>query len=254
MLNKATSLFGWHLQTRDNEEMGHVRDFYFDRQDWIVRYLVADIGSWFFGRKVLIATSALGIPDWDAQIIPVTMTKPEVKESPETDLSLPVTRQHERSLIQYYNWPTYWAEPFLTSASGVAPLPPPEPASAQPLPAEVVEGLQNSEESNIHSMRDTQGYDLEALDGSIGHVSDFVIDSQGWAIRYLVIDTGNWLPGRNVLIAPQWVERIEWDDARLYLNVRKEVVAKSPEQPADQRLDRAFERELYGHYGYPAYW
>jgi hypothetical protein len=102
-------------------------------------------------------------------------------------------------------------------------------------------------------MRDTQGYDLEALDGSIGHVSDFVVDSQGWAIGYLVIDTGNWLPGRTVLISPHWVERIEWDDARLYLNVRKEVVANSPEQPTDLRFDRSFEHELHHHYGYPEY-
>jgi hypothetical protein len=254
MLYQATSLFGFRLQTRDNEEMGHVHDCYFDRQDWIVRYLVADIGSWFFGRKVLIATSALGIPDWDAKTLPVTMTKAEVKASPETDLAMPVTRQHERALINYYNWPTYWAEPFLSSASGVAPLATPGPTAVEQLPTEVVEGLQNSEESHLHSMVDTQGYDLEALDGTIGHVSDFVIDSQGWAIRYLVIDTSNWLAGRKVLISPQWVERIEWDDARLYLNVRKEVVANSPEQPADLRLDRVYERELHRHYGYPEYW
>ena len=254
MLHQATSFFGLPLQTRDNEEMGTVHDFYFDRQDWIVRYLVADIGSWLFGRKVLIATSALGTPDWEAKTLPVTLTKAEVKESPETDLSLPVTRQHERALIGYYKWPTYWAEPFLTTASGVAPLAAPVSTGGKQLPAEVVEGLQNSEESHIYSMRDIQGYDLEALDGSIGQVRDFVVDSPGWAIRYLAIDTGNWLPGRTVLISPHWVERIEWDDARLYLNVRKEVVANSPEQPSDLRLDRSFEHELHRHYGYPEYW
>ena len=41
-----------------------------------------------------------------------------------------------------------------------------------------------------------QGYKLEGLDGVIGKVSQFYSDDDLWAIRYLVIDTKNWWPGK----------------------------------------------------------
>lgn len=253
MLRKAGSLFGYQLFTRDDQEMGKVHDFYFDRQDWVVRYLVADIGSWLFGRRVLIATSALGIPDWEARILPVNLSKDEVKASPNIDLDAPVTRQHEADLIGYYGWPNYWASPMTAVGVGLAPavIAPP---TVEPMPAEVTTALQNAEESHLHSMRDTEGYTVEATDGGIGRVSDFFVDEQGWAIRYLLIDTGNWLPGKKVLLAPQWVSSVDWREGRLTLNHTKTEVEKSPEYDPNSPLERTYEGELHRHYGYPEYW
>jgi hypothetical protein len=253
MLRKASSLFGYRLFTRDDQEMGSVHDFYFDRQDWIVRYLVADIGTWLFGRRVLIATSSLGIPDWEAHVLPVNLSRDEVKNSPDINLDAPVTRQHENELIDYYGWPNYWASPMMTAGVTMAPTvvaPPP----VERLPEEVTTALQNAEESHLHSMRDTQGYVVEATDGVIGRVSDFFIDEQGWAIRYLLADTGNWLPGKKVLLAPQWVITIDWREGRLVVSHTRAEVEKSPEYDPNAPLERTYERELHRHYGYPEYW
>jgi hypothetical protein len=51
---------------------------------------------------------------------------------------------------------------------------------------------------------------IHATDGEIGHIEDFLIDDETWAIRYLVIDTRNWWPGKRILISPRWIERVGW--------------------------------------------
>lgn len=253
MLRKAGSLFGFSLYTKDNEEMGSIHDFYFDREDWTVRYLVADIGAWLVGRRVLIATSALGAPLWENEVLPVNLTKAQVKDSPDIDLARPVTRQHEAELTGYYGWPGYWMTPMVAPTAGVAPALAPTGARDAGLPDEVVEGLQNAEESHIHSMRDTQGYNIEATDDGIGHVDDFFVDDQDWKIRYLLIDTGNWLPGKKVLISPGWVNSVDWHDGRIYVDVPKAKVEASPEYDPSGPLERTYERDLHRHYGYPTY-
>jgi uncharacterized protein YrrD len=254
MLRKAGSLFGFSLYTKDNEEMGSIHDFYFDREDWSVRYLVADIGAWLMGRRVLIATSALGAPLWENEFLPVDLTKPQVKESPDIDLARPVTRQHEAELTGYYGWPSYWMTPMVAPTAGVAPAIAPAGARDPGLPDEVVEGLRNAEESHVHSMRDTQGYTIEATDDNIGHVDDFFVDDQDWMVRYLLIDTGNWLPGKKVLISPGWVNSVDWHDGRVYVDVPKAKVEASPEYDPSGPLERTYERDLHRHYGYPTYW
>jgi len=54
------------------------------------------------------------------------------------------------------------------------------------------------------------GSHIEAGDGSIGHVEDCLVDEKGWRMRYLVIDTGRWLPGRKVIVAPNWIRAVSW--------------------------------------------
>ena len=54
----------------------------------------------------------------------------------------------------------------------------------------------------LRSIKQLHGAKLGASDGEIGHVKDFYFDDQNWAVRYVVADTGSWLPGRQVLISP----------------------------------------------------
>ena len=70
--------------------------------------------------------------------------------------------------------------------------------------------LAQGEKSPDHHSRSTcevAGYRIHAEDGEIGHVEDFMIDDETWAIRYLIVDTRNWWPGKKVLVSPQWIER-----------------------------------------------
>ena len=71
--------------------------------------------------------------------------------------------------------------------------------------------MRKSWDPHLRSTRDVSGHHIQAADGEIGHVEDFIIDDETWAIRYLIIDTQNWWPGKKVLVSPQWIERVSWE-------------------------------------------
>ena len=77
---------------------------------------------------------------------------------------------------------------------------------------------------HLRSTRQVTGYHLHAADGEIGHVEDFIVDDENWMIRFLVVDTTNWLPGKKVLLSPQWINRVEWADSSVYFNLTRESV------------------------------
>ena len=62
------------------------------------------------------------------------------------------------------------------------------------------------------ALHDVDGYHIQATDGEIGHVEDFFVDDETWAICYLIIDTRNWWPGKKILISPKWIERVSWPE------------------------------------------
>jgi hypothetical protein len=98
------------------------------------------------------------------------------------------------------------------------------------------------------------GYYIQATDGEIGHVDDFIIDDETWAIRYLIIDTRNWWPGKKVLISPQWIERVSWDEFTVFVNVLRETIKQSPKYTEESLLTRDYETGLHRHYNRQGYW
>jgi len=67
------------------------------------------------------------------------------------------------------------------------------------------------------------------LDGEIGHIDDFIIDDETWAIQYLVVDTRNWWPGKKVLISSKWIEEVSWDESKVFLNLTRARIKQSAE-------------------------
>src|SRR3546814_16919186 len=59
---------------------------------------------------------------------------------------------------------------------------------------------------------------------SIGHSDDFLVDDTDWSLRFLVIDTRNWLPGRKVLVAPAWARGIDWSDEKLLVDTDRDTI------------------------------
>ena len=104
MLRNVKDLRGYAIRATDGV-IGEVDDFYFDDEDWAVRYLIVDTGSWLSGRKVLISPLAIGHPDWLAQLLPVSLTKAQVENSPDIDTRKPVSRQQEATYFGYYALP-----------------------------------------------------------------------------------------------------------------------------------------------------
>ena len=77
---------------------------------------------------------------------------------------------------------------------------------------------------HLRSTHGVSGHHIQALDGEIGHVEDFIIDDETWAIRYLIVDTHNWWPGKKVLVSPQWIERVSWGERKVFVNLSREVI------------------------------
>jgi hypothetical protein len=107
---------------------------------------------------------------------------------------------------------------------------------------------------NLRSTYDVSGHHIQATDGELGHVEDFILDDETWAIRYLSIDTRNWWVGKKVLIAPQWIERISWDESKVFVNLSCKTIKQSPEYTEESLLTREYETELHDYYNRQGYW
>jgi hypothetical protein len=107
VLRSLEELLGYKLWARDGH-MGEVEDFFFNEEDWKIRYMVVDTGPWIFGREVLISLEALGQPVWASRTFPVQLTRAQVETSPSADLAKPVSREYEERIHEHYRWPAYW--------------------------------------------------------------------------------------------------------------------------------------------------
>ena len=109
-------------------------------------------------------------------------------------------------------------------------------------------------DGRLRSTHAVSGYHIHATDGEIGHVEDFVINDETWAIRYLIVDTHNWWPGKKVLVSPQWIERVSWGERKVFVNLTRETIKESPEYTGGIVVTRDYEIGLHGHYNRKGYW
>jgi hypothetical protein len=242
MLRSTSSIQKHRIAARDGE-MGRVRDFLVDDRTWNVRYLVADTGRWLPGRKVLLVPAVLHDPDWSQDILPVRLSQKQVEQSPSLAEDKPVSKQHEIELHQYYGWPRYWdalpqAYPTLTREAAV-------PAAS----TEDEDG-----DPHLRSTSEVSGYHIGAADGEIGHIDDFILDTDDWRIRYAVAKTRNWLPGRKVLIAPEWLTGVDWRARKVSCALTRDQIKESPEYDPTAPVNREYETRLYDFFGRPKYW
>jgi sporulation protein YlmC with PRC-barrel domain len=254
VLAKAKDVIGRTIHATDGN-IGSVTTLYFDDDRWTVRYLVVDTGKWLPGKQVLISPysirqgSAVGA-------LKVSLTREQVKNSPRVDAERPISRQQEIAYSDYYGYPYYWAGPAVWGAAAVPMWQAVPNAAVDRTTAAEREALRAHDERNAH-LRDVKhvtGYHIQAADGSIGHVDDFLLDTESWMIRYLVVDTSNWIGGRHVLIAPNWVRVIRWETSQVEVGMTREAIARSPEYDRDGDVQRSYEDRLHAHYVQPPYW
>ena len=246
MLSKAKTLKGYSIQNTDAETIGKVKEFYFDDRHWTVRYLVANTGTWLTGRQVLISPYALIAVNTDHQNMVVDLTKKQIENSPSWDSDKPVSRQFEENYYGYYDYPRYWGGP---SSWGYYPY--------IERNREKWNDFNRDEKKWDHHLRSSHevtSYHIQAKDGALGHVEDFIIDDETWAIRYLVVDTHNWWPGKKVLVSPQWIERVSWGERKVFVNLSRGTIKQSPEYTDESLLTRDYEIGLHGHYNRKGYW
>lgn len=249
MFWKTSELIGLGIEASDGK-IGSVEDLLFDQHHWVVRWVVVDTGDWLPGRSVLLPPDKLGRADRSEHVLKVALTRAQVENSPALATDPPVTRQYEQQLYSYYGWAPYWAAGL--TGPGIAPplTPPLYAAGSKPAPATPPDPFGDA---TLMSADEATGYYVHARDGDIGHVEDFLIDDRGWTIRYLIVDTRNWWPGKTVLVSPHWIGAVDWTDRRIQFDVTRDRIKSSPEFDP-KTFDRAYEERLHAHYDMPNYW
>jgi len=242
MLRSLKELLGYELLAKDGL-IGKVHNFLFDDENWRVRYMVVDTGPWILGRKVLISMSALGQPVWASETFPVDLTREQVENSPEADLAKPVSRRYEERLHRYYNWPAYW---------GIAAAIPGRPAH---IPPKVFAGREKEDETHLRSSKELLDYRVNATDGEIGELSDFIVEDDDWQIQYMVVDASNLSDSdKQVLVALEWTDGIDASRKELFVELNQEAIKFGPPFDPTLPVNRQYEEVLYDYYGRPKYW
>jgi sporulation protein YlmC with PRC-barrel domain len=224
MLQNIKELYGKKLGASDGE-VGRVKDFYFDDTTWTVRYLVADTGSWLSGRQVLISPHAFGRFSADAHVLPVNLTRNRIENSPPIESHRPVSRQFEEEYYRYYGWPTYWAG---GAVWGVGGFPVATPPLTQTPPVPPGEMSRPSGDPHLRSTKEIAGYHIQTIDGSIGHVTGLMVDDRSWTIGELAVEAGHWYAGKEILIPPVKVDRIDYAESKVFVNLTKTDIEGTP--------------------------
>lgn len=244
MLIKAKALKGYSLKSLDGD-IGAVSDLYFDDRYWAVRYLVANTGNWLTGKMVLISPYSLKMVHKEKQEVLVDLTKKQIENCPSIETQAPVSNQYEGMYNEYYGYPNYWGGPYMWGGNPYVEL----DRSKWGLAAADAHAW----DRHLRSTQEVTGYHIHASDGEIGHVAEFILDEL-WAIRYLVVATTNWLPGKKVLIAPTWIENVSWEEQKVSIGLTRETIKLAPEYSDEALLTRDYEAALYGHYDREGYW
>lgn len=240
MLHPAEALGRMAIHAADGE-LGQVSEFYFDDTTWTLRYFVVRTGSWMSRRDVLLTPSVIRTCDWDRRELVVSLTVDQVRNSPDVSTDRPVSRLQEIAFLRYYDQPPYWMLGADVGGAAVAL------DAAMRTAAAEAEAAGAEPPTHLRSSREVIGYRLEATDGAIGHVRDFLLD-EAWRVRYLVVDTGHWWSGQQVIFRPESVERVSWGERCLHVRLTRQQVRSGPPFTGARDITPEYEAALARHY------
>lgn len=242
MKRSLKNLRAYTVQATDGPK-GKVKDFLFDEESWIIRYLEADFGGFFNNKRVLVPKKFFDKPDWEENHFPVELDKEAIESSPDIDAEMPVSRQYEVKLNQHYGIKHYWPYAYSGTAA-MAMIYPPRPLD---VPSKVVS--EEEIDTNLRSFKEVEGYHVKALDSKLGQVDDILVDEDDWQIVYLVIDTGNYKAwSKKVLMSINWMDEINYTEREISIKLHTDTIKKAPEYDGLSTINSAFENSLYEFY------
>lgn len=259
MLRSLLDLQNDHVGASDGP-IGQVKDFYFDDDAWVVRYFVVETGSWLASRRVLVSPISVRHADWVSRTLSAAITREQVRHSPSIDTDKPVSRQNEEQFVGHDGYPGWWGGTGLWGgdlypdalAPGVAGVDRIERVERE-RQLEAYRADERSRHRNddphLRSCRAVAGYRLRATDGDIGHVNDFLVDDETWALRHLAVDTGHWWRGHQVLVSPRWIRAVNWADRTVTVDLDRASLKAAPAYDAKSTFSREQEQSLYRHHG-----
>jgi sporulation protein YlmC with PRC-barrel domain len=258
MLRSLKNVFGYSIQAEDGE-IGQVRNFYFDEKDWEIRYLIVETGPWILGRKVLIMPDVLGKPNWAEKNFPVNLTRSQIKDSPDIKTALPISRQQQIALHEYFRWPTYWNTETSLPTSTVSTTPIAGYMSAKETRQEnknreVMERMMQ-QNSTLRSAKELIGYQVQGEDAELGFVDDIILNDETWQLIYLVLDTSSMLlKGKKTLLAISWIKWVTYKEQAVHIDLMLQNIEDSPPYDPQTPINRSYEEVLYDYHGKPYLW
>jgi uncharacterized protein YrrD len=232
MLNKAKTLIGYKLNSRDGE-IGKVKEFYFDEHHWTIRYLVIDTGNWLADRQVLISPYALLAVNKEEKYISIDLTKKQIEDCPLIENDKPISRNYEEAYYGYYGYQLYWNGSYIIrnyeKGKDTAPG-------------------KNAWNPYLRSTRDITGNNIQTSDGEIGNIDDFIIDDETWAICYLVVDTQKWWAIKKVLVSTHCLESVFWKEVKVSLNPPSEAIKQTLENIERSFVTREYKTRFHHQY------
>ncbi|TWX69278.1 PRC-barrel domain containing protein [Colwellia sp. C1TZA3] len=241
MLVKLEELNGSTIHAVDGE-IGQVTDVYFDDRHWTIRFMVVDIQPWVpLSEKTLISPISLLEYNVEEQQLNVSISKDKVKNSPQIDVLQTVSREFEESYFDYYAYGYYWVGP---GAWGEYAYPM-ALVNQNTLPKDSSESDDAKTTNHLRSTNEITHYGIDALDGKKGYIKDFICDTYNWSLRYLVVDTRDWLPGgKKVLISPKQLDVLNWAEKTVTCNLSFEQINACPEYNPDKLNDAEYLAEV----------
>ncbi len=254
MLHNLKDIEALAIHSTDGN-IGQTKDFYFDDKKWVIRYLVVETGSWFSSKKVLLSPMSIRRLNFMENALETSITREQVRHSPDIDTHKPVSRQFEVNYLGYYGYPFYWGGRSLwgtyTSPYAI------NPGNQRDVPdifADDDAMRYRDQDHHLRSSSEVIGYPIAAKDGEIGHLQGMLIDPDTLAIRYLIINTSNWWLGNLVLIAPQWIDDVSWVNTKIYVGMTQKQIKGAPLFDPSVPFTRQREDDIHQHYGRKGYW
>ena len=226
MLIKAKQLIGCKVHATDGF-IGEIKTLYFESSQWIVRYFALEGNA----RRFLIPATLFPMQNFSSSDLSLNLRKDQINNSPDIDLSQPLSRLSESTLASYYNIPSYWGP--VTREEEVLQVPSEGTMIISHVTGSDIavgaagELLVVEQAANLYSTDEIFGFEAQAIDGDIGPVEDVMIDDYSWEMRYLIVDSARLLPGRKVLLSPQWIDSVNETDRKIRVNVTKNTVKSS---------------------------
>ena len=247
MKHRLKDIIGYTIETTDGTK-GKVRDFLFDEDKWIIRYIDADFGGFFKDKRILLPVNVLTNPSWTDKYFPINITKEEIDKSPTPEDKPTISREYEKELMKHYGFASYWNSVYIPPThSGLY-----FPARPMHVPISDLRKGEISEEeldSKLRSFKEVEGYHILANDGNLGHMEDMIVDDSDWQLIYLMVDTSNWRPwSKKVILLINWLDKISYENREVSIDVHTDVIKNAPEFDTSKPVEQAFEEALLEYY------
>jgi len=219
-------LLGLSIKATDGE-VGIVQDFYFDDQTWIIRYPIVKTGDWLSGRKVLLSPFSLVNTPGKPTSFTVSLTKEQIRNSPDINTDKPVYRQQEIELSDYYPGLDYWGVGHYKGGKANASI----IFDRQVIKKAFDKDNKPGVDLHLQSILHLKGYRVHATDGEIGHASDFIVDDGAWKLQNLVVVMHKLFRDKQVFVPVGNIRKEQWSNAGIYVNITRNAIKNSLSYP-----------------------